>query len=41
MAAGGMTMATAVLEAPKTMTLEEFIALPDDGMERMLIDGIL
>ena len=34
-------MATAVLDAPKTMTLEEFRALPDDGMERMLIDGIL
>lgn len=34
-------MATAVLDAPKTMTLEEFRALPDDGMERMLIDGVL
>ena len=34
-------MAPAVLDAPKTMTLEEFLALPDDGTERMLIDGIL
>ncbi len=34
-------MATAVLDALKTMTLEEFLALPDDGMERMLIDGVL
>ncbi len=34
-------MATAVLDAPKTMTLEEYLALPDDGTERMLIDGIL
>ncbi len=34
-------MATAVLDAPKPMTLEEFLALPDDGMERMLIDGLL
>ena len=34
-------MATAVLDAPKTMTLEEYLALPDAGMERMLIDGRL
>ena len=34
-------MATAVLDAPKTMTLEEFSALPDDGTERMLLDGVL
>ena len=34
-------MATAILDTPKAMTLEEFLALPDDGTERMLIDGIL
>jgi Uma2 family endonuclease len=34
-------MATAVLDAPKTMTLEEFLALPDDGTERMLLNGVL
>lgn len=34
-------MATAVLDAPKTMTLDEFLALPDDGTERMLLDGVL
>ena len=34
-------MATAAPDAPKTMTLEEFSALPDDGTERMLIDGVL
>ncbi len=34
-------MATAVLDAPKTMTLGEFLALPDDGTERMLLDGVL
>ena len=34
-------MATAVLDAPKTMTLEEFLALPDDGTERMLLKGVV
>lgn len=27
--------------APTRMTVEEFLALPDDGIDRMLIDGIL
>lgn len=26
---------------PRLMTAEEFLALPDDGVERMLIDGVL
>ena len=29
------------LTAPKLMTEEEFEALPDDGMDRMLIQGVL
>ena len=29
------------LAPPKLMTAEEFIALPDDGVERMLIRGVL
>lgn len=30
----------ATVDAPK-MTVEEFLALPDDGVERMLIDGVV
>ena len=28
------------VDAPR-MTVEEFLALPDDGVERMLIDGVV
>ncbi|HEY2411324.1 MAG TPA: hypothetical protein VGI40_03730, partial [Pirellulaceae bacterium] len=30
-----------IAEAPRTMTVEEFLALPDDGVERWLIRGEL
>jgi Uma2 family endonuclease len=30
----------ATVDAPR-MTVEEFLALPDDGVERMLIDGVV
>ncbi len=34
-------MSTAVAPPPKRMTVEEFLALPDDGHRRWLIDGIV
>ena len=34
-------MAIAILDTTKKMTLEEYLALPDDGTERMLLDGVL
>jgi Uma2 family endonuclease len=34
-------MATATEASPRLMTAEEFLALPDDGMDRMLIRGRL
>ncbi|HEY3788397.1 MAG TPA: hypothetical protein VGL71_06050, partial [Urbifossiella sp.] len=34
-------MSTAIASAPKLMTAEEFLALPDDGVERWLIRGQL
>ncbi len=30
-----------IAELPKLMTIDEFLALPDDGTERMLIRGVL
>ena len=41
---GGLAMSTAELPAeaePRTMTFEEFMALPDDGTDRELIRGVV
>jgi len=34
-------MSLATMPRKRTMTIEEFLALPDDGVERMLLDDVL